>query len=475
MFVRFTSMALLFVAPSGRAQTPVMMPCTVNGLSGDVRCGTVSVPENRGRPGGRRLNIAVVVARATGASREPDPFVLLAGGPGQAGTQMGPFATEAFGRVRERRDLVLIDARGTGRSNGLRCAFFRQAADLVGWTMYPTASALFCRDSLSRTNDLAQYTTANIADDLEDVRRAFAWPAINIYGTSYGTRLALTYMRRHASSVRSMVLKAVAPPNVIGPMNYAEDTEVALDHLERDCRADSTCAAMTPSVRNDLRVLAARADSGLLRVTVPWQGANASATLSRDAVVSTLMGALQSAGQRAGLPAILRRAVTGDIQSLGTLVAQYRLALDQQIYMGMHLSVMCGEDGRRNDLNAARATDSRTLLGSARVRMLIDACREWTVPAETPNAHEAVRSSLPVLLVSGELDPNTPARLGDIALQTLPNSRHIVLKGVAHGWSNVGNCGAALVADYVARRSVQGLDVSCAAVSSAPAFATPPR
>lgn len=449
-----------------------MTPCTVRGLDGDVRCGTVSVPENRSRAGGRRIDIAVVVARATGTSRDADPFLLLAGGPGQAGTEMGPFANEAFSRVRERRDLVLIDARGTGRSNGLKCAMSRQAADLVGWTMYPPASVRFCRDSLSQASDLTQYTTANIADDLEDVRRAFGWPAINIYGTSYGTRLALTYLRRHEASVRSLVLKAVAPPNVIVPMNYAEDAEIALDHLERDCRDDSNCAAMTTSVRNDLRTLSARADSGLLRVTIPWIGGTTTEALSRDAVVSVLMGAMQSSGQRASLPAILRRAVNGDISQLGTAVVGYRSALDQQISMGMHLSVMCGEDGRRADLATARTTDNRTFLGSSRVRMLLDACRDWTIPPETSGAYAAVRSTVPILLVSGDLDPNTPPRLAEVALRTLPNARHVVLKGVAHGWSNVANCGAAFVADFVARRSARDLDLACGSVSSAPAFVT---
>jgi pimeloyl-ACP methyl ester carboxylesterase len=266
------------------------------------------------------------------------------------------------------------------------------------------------------------------------------------------------------------VLKAVAPPQVIAPMNYAEDAEVALDRLDRDCRAESACSSMTPSVRGDLRAIAARADSGLIRVSVPSGNASESVVVSRDAIVSTLMGALQSAGDRSRLPALLRQAAEGNHNTLGMLVVRYRGALDQQISMGMHLSVMCGEDGRRADLTAARATDGRTFLGSARVRMLIEACRDWTVPPETPGAYEPARSNVPVLLVSGDLDPNTPGRLAELALPMLPNGRHVVLKGVAHGWSNVAACGATFVADFVARRSVLGLDVACADTSSAPPF-----
>lgn len=463
------SLMLFLFAAEVSAQSPVLTPCTVSGLSGDVRCATVSVPENRSRPE-RRIEIAVVVARATGGSRAPDPFILLAGGPGQSGTAMGPFATEAFSGVREHRDIVLIDSRGTGRSNGLRCALMRQATDLAGWTIYPPQSVRFCRDSLSRSNDLTQYTTANVADDLEDVRRAFGWPAVNLYGTSYGSRVALTMLRRHGASVRSVVLKAVAPPQVIAPMNYAEDADVALALLDRDCQVEPACSSLTPTVRGDLRAVAARADSGLITVNVPWANGPQPVVVTRDAIVSTLMGALQSAGDRSRLPILLRQAASGDVSVLGALLARYRAGLDQQIFMGMHLSVMCGEDGRRADLDSARSTDGRTFLGSSRVRMMLEACRDWTIPAETPGAFEPVRSNVPVLLVSGELDPNTPPRLAEIALRTLPNGRHVVLRGVAHGWSNVSACGSAFVAEFVARASARDLDVTCAGTSSAPPF-----
>ena len=123
------------------------------------------------------------------------------------------------------------------------------------------------------------------------------------------------------------------------------------------------------------------------------------------------------------------------------------------------------------DLGRARQDDAQTFLGSSRVRMLAEACRDWPTPPATPGAHDPVRSRVPVLLVSGELDPNTPPRHAEDALRYLPNGRHVVLAGVAHGWSNVAACGSTFVADFVARASVENLDVSCASVSSAPPFA----
>ncbi|MGH7719312.1 MAG: alpha/beta fold hydrolase [Gemmatimonadaceae bacterium] len=455
------------------APASVLSPCSIGGLDGDVRCGTVRVPEDHRRPAGRQLELFVAVARATGAERAPDPFLLLSGGPGQAGSEMGSFASQAFGRVREHRDLVLLDVRGTGRSHRLACQLMRRNTDLVGWTLYPLDALRACRDSLSRSADLARYTTAVIAGDLEAVRRAFGWPALNLYGTSYGSRLALAYLRAHPASVRSMVLKAVAPPTMIAPMDYAEDGEAAFKLLERDCRADTACARAFPTLRADLDAVLTRAAAGKLVAVLPGAaGAADTLPLHRDAVAGALLGAMQSSGARSRLPRTLRAAAGGTTDPLVEQAVQYRQQLGQFIAMGMHLSVSCADDGQRLDLAAARATDGRTFLGSSRVRMLAEACAAWAEMPPTPGAHEPVRASTPVLLVSGELDPNTPPRWAEDALRTLPNARHVVLRGVAHGWSNVAGCGAAFVADFVARASVRDLDVACAEVSSAPPFVT---
>jgi pimeloyl-ACP methyl ester carboxylesterase len=434
----------------------------------------VRVHENPQRPEGRQIDLRVVVARATESPRADDPLVLLAGGPGQAGTEMGEFATEAFSLVRRSRDLVLIDARGTGASNGLRCALMRRPEDLGGATLYPEASVRSCRDSLSRVADLSQYTTVHIADDLEAVRRALGYPRLNLYGTSYGSRLAFAYIRRHPASVRSAVLKAVAPPTMIAPTNYAQDAERAFALLVRDCQADTACARAFPSPRADLDTVLARAARNEIRAAVPdGRGGTDTVLVTRDAVAGSLMSVMQSASQRALVPRLLRTAAAGNPQPLALAVVQARRAIDGVIYAGMHLSVACSDDGARLDTMVARRDDGRTFLGASRVRMLADACREWGIPFAPASSGSAVRADTPVLLVSGGLDPNTPPRHADDARRTLPNARHIVLSGVAHGWSNVAACGAAFVADFIARASAEGLDTACARVSSAPRFVMP--
>ena len=450
---------------------PALEPCTVAGLAGDVRCATVSVPENRAKPQGRRLDLRVVVARATDSTaHDPDPFILLAGGPGQAASAMGGFATEAFGGVRRRRDLVFVDARGTGGSAPLHCALVRSPSD-AGGEFYPLASVRFCRDSLSGIADLSQYTTRAIADDLEAVREAFGWKQVNMYGTSYGSRLALEYLRRHGAHARAVVLKAVAPPTLVAPMNYARDMERALSLLARDCAADSACRIMAPSPLEDLRAVLARAEAGELRATVARGAATDTVVLSRDVVAAALLGVMQNSNQRARLPALLRSAAAGDDAALTAAVMAYRRGIDRQLFLGMHLSVACSDDGGRLDRRAAARNDAGTYLGDSRVRSLAAACAVWLPDAKRAPAPRPVRSDVPVLLVSGDLDPNTPPRWGEEALHTLSRGRHVVLPTVAHGWSDVSRCGAQFVAQFIERASADSLDLACVGEGKLPPFA----
>jgi pimeloyl-ACP methyl ester carboxylesterase len=462
---------LMSLGARAGGQSIPLTACTVRGLVGDVRCGSVRVAEDPRKPGGRRIDLRVVVARATGPDRAPDPLVLLAGGPGQAGTEMGEFAAEAFARVRVSRDIVLVDARGTGGSGSLHCALMRSPSDLVGPTIYPVASVRLCHDSLARIADLTRYTTAAIADDLESIRKALGYPRFNLYGTSYGTRLGLVFLGRHPASVRTMVLKAVAPPTMVAPMNYAADAERAFRLLVRDCAADSACARAFPSPRADLDSVLARAGRGAIRAPVPnGSGGTDTLVVARDAIAGSLMTLMQSASQRSLVPKALHAAAAGDIRALATVVIQTRRAVDAAIASGMHLSVSCADDGARLDTAVSARADAGTFLGPSRVRMLADACAAWPMPRHDAASGSAVRGRTPVLLVSGELDPNTPPRHAEEALRTLPNGRHVVLAGVAHGWSNVAGCGGAFVADFIARASTKGLDLACASVSSAPAF-----
>ncbi len=245
------------------AQVPrlTLESCTIPGVEGEVRCGVHHVFENRQARTGRTIPLFIAVLPALEMPAAPDPLFVLAGGPGQAATSLAGFANTAFSGVRRNHDIVLVDLAGTGRSASLQCPMYRSARDLVG-DFYPSARVRACRDSLATHANLRRYTTSVLMDDLDEVRAALGYDRINIYGTSYGTRAALVYVRQHGDRVRAIVLKAVAPPTMRGTMHYARDTERSLEQLFQACAADSACSAAFPQLERGFREVLARADSG---------------------------------------------------------------------------------------------------------------------------------------------------------------------------------------------------------------------
>jgi len=183
-----------------------------------LRCGALEVPEDWDRSDGRKLRLHVVVVPALEAKPGTPPFVWLAGGPGIAASDGASGYLEELSLFREQRDVVLVDQRGPGRSNPLRCPELEGLGPLD--RMYPLEAVRSCRDRLQRRADLRQYTTANSVRDLEAVRQALGYASVNLVGLSYGSLLALRYLRLHPESVRAAVLLGAAPPGKKYPLHH---------------------------------------------------------------------------------------------------------------------------------------------------------------------------------------------------------------------------------------------------------------
>jgi pimeloyl-ACP methyl ester carboxylesterase len=177
--------------------------CALDGVPGPARCGAIQVPEDPARPLGRQLAIHFAVLPATGGKALPDPIVPLLGGPGEAAIGDAAMYAERFAALRDQRDLLLVDQRGTGRSAPLQCdlhAGVDVATSLQH--LFPSAGARRCLQAMSARTDLRQYTYAHSARDLEQVRRALGYGPLNLSAGSYGTRAAQVYMRAYPGSVR---------------------------------------------------------------------------------------------------------------------------------------------------------------------------------------------------------------------------------------------------------------------------------
>lgn len=462
LILNLTILVFVLSAEAFAQSRPELKPCTLPGVEGAVLCGSHNVFENRQTKTGRQIVLFIAVLPALETPAEPDPLFFLAGGPGQAASSLAGFASRAFAEVRRRRDIVLVDLAGTGRSSALNCRMYPTATFVVG-DFYPTAQVRACLKSLSQKTDLRRYTTSNLMDDLDEVRAALGYDKINIYGTSYGTRAALVYLRRHGAHIRSIVLKAVAPPTMPGTMHYARDTERSLQYLFRACATDAECAKAYPDMETEFRMVLERADRNVLKGLVPdpTGGAPVELPLSRGVVASTLLGLLQNSNSAVRLPLLIHTTFTGDTKPLVEAIVEYRRGLDAGISMGMHLSVMCSEDAPRMNPARAKISDRGTALGDYRVAQLASACREWIRSKVPRDYSHPVRSDVPALLISGTLDPNTNEQWGEAAARYLSKSKHVIIPNLSHGFSSISECGATFIAEFIEKASAGGIDFSC--------------
>ena len=168
--------------------------CVVEGSRRLAKCGIVKVPLDPQRPEGAVVGLKVAVFEAEARRAEPDAIFLLAGGPGQSAVRA--FASQVVSGMRlgVRRDIVLVDVRGTGGSDALRCGSDASIAAML--RLSPDTKRLQrCAEKYAERAPF--HTTAHLADDLDLVRKALGYERINLVGTSYGTRLAFEYLRRH--------------------------------------------------------------------------------------------------------------------------------------------------------------------------------------------------------------------------------------------------------------------------------------
>jgi pimeloyl-ACP methyl ester carboxylesterase len=443
-----------------------LKPCQVPQAKGEANCGTFEVFENRATKKGRKIPINIVVFPATGQKREPDPLFYFAGGPGSAATEDAPGIVQIFAQIREHRDLVFVDQRGTGKSNPLNCDLFDPAdpQSFLG-EFFPLEAGRKCRAELEPKADLTLYTTDIAMDDIDDVRAALGYEEINMFGGSYGTRAALVYLRRHPDHVRAVVLQGVSPTNQFMPLHFPQDTERALQGVLSECEADEACHKAFPKAKAD----AAYVLESLLQspaqpeIKVPGSDKPVRVTLNRNLVAEAIRYMLYSPVPASRVPLILNVARHGDYAPLARTALGYRRDLVATGSNGMYLSVTCAEDLPFVNPDEAKKLAENTFLGRYRYRDQSAACELWPRATIDPHYADPVRSTKPVLILTGEWDPVTPPAHGDAAAKTLTNSLHIVVPDGAHGFGGLENidCLLGVMTQFIDRGEVKGLDTTC--------------
>ena len=445
-------------------------PCEVPGASEGgkekVRCGTYEVFEDRAAKKGRKVALKIVVFPATGQNKADDPLFYIAGGPGSSATEDAPYVAQGYAKIREHRDLVFVDQRGTGGSNPLNCDLF-DPQDLQSYlgAYFPLEDVRKCREHLESRADLRLYTTHIAMDDMDEVRAALGYGRINIIGASYGTRAAQVYLKRHGEHVRAVILHGVSPTGQLMPRDFPQHTERALNGVVDECAADEACRAAFPDLRAEVKTVLERLLRGPVEVDLKnaQTGESIPLKLSRDLAGEAIRYMLYQPDAASRIPLYIHSAARGDFAPLAKSAIFYRREIVATGSNGMYLSVTCAEDLPWIKPGEGERKAAQTFLGDYRLRQQRAACALWP-RADIPKGYaEPTRADAPALILTGQWDPVTPPAYGDTAAKYLTNSLHIVVPHGGHGFGGLDglDCIQNLIAEFIDRGVAEGLDISC--------------
>jgi len=429
-----------------------------------AECGRLAVPENPAEPNGRQISLRVARVPAINRRKQPDPLFVLAGGPGMAATTFYASASVYFERIHRDRDIVLVDQRGTGQSNPLNCSLDDDALYHAS-DAEVTAEAQRCLTTLQKTSHVEFYTTSIAVRDLDAVRVALGYQRINLYGVSYGTRVAQHYVRRFPAQARSVILDGVVPPQLALGTDTALNAERALSSILSRCAHDAECskrfgdpAVAYRTLRNSLQ-----AHPVSVSLSDPTSGEPSKLEFTNYHLATVLRLGSYTAEQAALLPLLLHGA-TAPSANFIPLASQFLMvnkSYGDSLAYGMHNSIVCTEDVPFWDLSKVnRAELEKTYLGTAQLDGLKSICSIWPRGPIDPDFHAELHSDVPALLLSGGDDPVTPPSDAEQARRGFSQSMHVIIKGFGHG-QLTAPCVDRVMGRFVASGNVDGLDVSC--------------
>ena len=457
-----------------------LRPCRISHVENEVKCATYEVFENRDSRQGRKISLNIVVLPATARIKETDAIFLFAGGPGQAATDFGRQALGIFGGLNSKRDIVLVDQRGTGKSNGLFCRMPKAGDpgmnEVAKRDVIARKFLAECRAELSRRADLSLYTTTIAMADIDDVRAALGYDKIDLWGGSYGTRAALEYLRRYPAHVRSVVIDGVAPPSMALPLGFGRDAGASYEKMLVACEKEKTCNEQYPSLRAEVNAMLDELGKKPRKVSIAdaLTGKVREMEISRDIVLISIFTSLYVPELSAMMPGLLMDARHGNFGPLLSQGSLFGDGGDDKMAYGMRLSVVCAEDLPRIGEDAAKAEAAHAPFGRLFIDEFRKGCENWPRGKVPDDFSNPVQSSVPALIFSGAQDPVTPPAQGEEVKKSLANSVHLVAPNIGHGISGHG-CAPRLIKRFIESASVAGIDGECLHRLPRPLFPLPMR
>lgn len=405
--------------------------CRIKDFDSIARCTKFAVPEDRSNAmAAKTIEIHVAILPSLARRPEPDPVYFFAGGPGQAASDIGRIVA-ALGELRKRRDIVLVDQRGTGKSKTLTCtsAATDKNSDQLARSFSATDADAeqdlrLCVATLQ--GNAAAHRTDDYIDDLEAVRQSLGHKQINVWGGSYGSRVALRYMKRFPDSIRTATLDGVAPTSLRLPDDALASSATELRRLLSACAQSASCDTAFPDALTafDRLLDTLKREPARVRIHHPASGTPFDAAITDRTLVGLLWPLLYQPESQRLVPALLAQAAAGNFAPLAATTAGMPSGTED-VASVLRMAVMCAEDM----LGRSPASNPRF---ESIARLFYATCRQFPHGQVAPEFFEPTTSAVPTLLLSGNRDPVTPPSQAILASKTLARHKHVIVHGMGH-------------------------------------------
>lgn len=451
-----------------------------------VRCGMFSVPEDRTNPASRMIQLAVAIVPAR-ARPVAEPLLYLSGGPGSGALlSTATFAT-GWASFVTNRDFVLVDQRGTGFSKpSLACpevdaadaSILSKVVSRAEKVQTEVSAEIACHARLVRAGiDPSAYTSAASAADLDELRQTLGYRQWNVFGISYGTRLALTLLRDHPAGVRSAVLDSTYPLQVNLHTDMPANTDRVLNALFAGCAASEACSQAHPDLETTFYGLVHQLDAKpiMLNVVNPKTNKKVPIAVDGSEMIALVYRMLYITGEIPALPKMIADASRGDFGELMRMEGR-RSSRMGNFSHGMYFSVQCSEEIAFATPESVATTAAafprlqRYFSGIVEnTQKIFELCNAWGVRQPDPRENEPVQSTVPTLILAGAYDPITPPAWGELAASTITPSYVYTFANSGHAAISSSGCPARLIRAFLLNPSVAP-DASCVAGVAGPQF-----
>lgn len=434
-----------------------------------MTCYDLLVPEDRLSTNSNMIRLHVAIFKSKSSTPATDPILFLSGGPGQPGIPFILYINSYSGFVGSNRDVIVFDQRGTGESQpSLACPEVDQFYEETLTQFFPQApfnqmlneTWLKCKERLTTLGvNLDAYNSSTSAADVEDLRRALNIEKWNLFGISYGTRLALAVMRDFPNGVRSAVLDSVFPlPETLKDYQYQDiNKNGSIQYLINRCKDDVDCNKAYPDLENTLTTLVNKLNESPINITsqyrtgVGWSN-GPEVVLTGNRLLETLFFMMYSVNDIPYIPQLIANTQNEDVE----LVSRYVLTLPPIQANAMSISVICVDNlsltNKLPELVSPTSLEKLWFDFINNTNQIQELCQSWVSNITITQNETDFASDIPSLLLAGEFDPATPVWLAELTKENLSNSYLYQFSGYGHSLTtsdaNTNGCVGKLMVSF---------------------------